>query len=85
MPPMPSEDPWEALKALKVFEEQLRKSDSVDGMRVPDIAEYWKDLMRLLLIFRLKNDGNIKAIRDERDRMYSNVLQIHVDKLVLEV
>jgi len=52
MPPMPAGNPWKAIEALKVAEEQIRNGKEIN---VEDMGldGYWADLARLLQVYAL--------------------------------
>jgi thymidylate synthase len=64
MPHMPKGDPWPSLKKLLCVEERLREDQEVD-IESLSLEPYWKDLARLLQVYRLfrgkKNDEIAKV------------------------
>jgi thymidylate synthase len=64
MPHMPKGDPWPSLQKLLFVEAQLREEQEVDIENL-SLEPYWKDLARLLQVYRLfrgqKNDEIAKV------------------------
>ena len=80
MPPMPIEDPWPAIHYLLEAEAEIRirgKSLSIDSL---ELDPYWKDLIRLLQVFRHLKDRNKNAILELRNKISSAVYNTYIDK-----
>lgn len=76
MPPMPKEDPRDALDSLLDAEEALRMTPpdfSRATTREEALDPYWADLVRLLRAYRHLKDRDAEAILRTRDRMASPV------------
>ncbi|BCO29791.1 thymidylate synthase [Rhodoferax lithotrophicus] len=81
MPPMPLSDPWEYISTLLDVELEIR-SGGVVGLNLIKLPPYWKDLTRLLKIFRLGKNGkagDIKKIYPIKRQMASDVFDIYID------
>jgi len=79
MPAMPIGDPWPAIRKLIAFEEKIR--NGVD----PDLDElkiepYWKDLIRLLVVFAHFKRENAEGITDTLKAMNSKVFASYIDQ-----
>lgn len=76
MPAMPQEDPWNQIEKFMKVEADIRLnvSSSLDGLN-----SYWADLGRLLLIFSLYNNEDIKGIESLRNEMDSSNYHIAID------
>lgn len=65
MPPMPEEDPWKTIGAMISIERDIRAGALVKISQCK-IHEYWKDLVRLLLIYRAskkRQTGNMRRLQ----------------------
>jgi thymidylate synthase len=79
MDPMPSGDPWPAVKALLRVEEGIRLA-VMDPLEAPMSASpYWNDLAILLSIYRLIRDGRLTDVAEARNRLSSPVFGAHID------
>jgi thymidylate synthase len=78
MPAMPEADPWPDINILLCCEAALRA-----GERLPKeadtVAPYWRDLTRLLEVFRLRKYRDIEAITMLRSEMTHQVYLAFVD------
>ena len=63
MPPMPTGDPWSALKALGEAEGLIRRGEAVDAEAL-GLDPYWADLVRLLQVFHANDDATIQGLRN---------------------
>jgi thymidylate synthase len=73
MPPMPGGDPWPNIGLLLEAEASLRTGRSFDVTKLIKIDPYWVDLVRLLQVFRAKQDGDRSAIMELRRNMASKI------------
>jgi thymidylate synthase len=67
MPHMPKGDPWPSLQKLLFVEAQLREEQEVD-IESLSLEPYWKDLARLLQVYRLfrgKKDDEIAKMKND--------------------
>jgi thymidylate synthase len=81
MPQMPHGDPWSHLPKILQAEEAIRSGLSF-GLVGSPLPTYWKDLVRLLQIFRCGKNGQPKDIRrisEIKRRMSSGVYDIYID------
>ena len=81
MPSMPNEDPVPSIKKVLEIEEYIRCNKNPD-IKFDELFldEYWKDIIRLLLIFKLyKNDKNIVSINDISEKMNSTIYKTYID------
>lgn len=78
MPPMPSGDPWKAVKAVGTFEKALRLTGKVAPSR-PALDPYWMDLVRLLGVYRAFRDGDAAAIVKIRGEMSARVFDPYIE------
>lgn len=69
MPPMPKDDPWPSVKILLDAEHRLRTTGSLDESCFNGLDPYWADLIRLLIAFRYKRNGEFDRIARVRDSM----------------
>ena len=80
MPPMPKCDLWPSIGQLLRAERKIRKGD-VQGMReLDDCNSYWKDLGRLLLVFRSSKDSEVDRVRAVRDQMSADYYRPFIDR-----
>jgi thymidylate synthase len=56
MPEMPRDNPWLEIEKVNGYAEKIRNGET-DGLNFPDVSEYWKTHLQLLLIYHFtKND-----------------------------
>ncbi|EKS39845.1 thymidylate synthase [Afipia broomeae] len=79
MPPMPIGDPWPSLRILSEAEERVRTGEQLTASSLP-IDEYWRDLVRLLQIFRATGDE--AQIADLKESMAFKRYSVYVDTRV---
>jgi thymidylate synthase len=84
MPPMPTGDPWPAVKRLLKAESAVRRGKQPV---FDNLDPYWADLVRLLQVFRYSRD---RARPEERDllddikeQMTTDVYDVHILKRTL--
>jgi thymidylate synthase len=64
MPPMPTGDPWPAIKVVLEVEERIRRGEDVD-VGILQLDPYWADLLRLLQVFSARGeDTKIDELRN---------------------
>lgn len=78
MPPMPSADPWVAVRAVVKCEKTLRLTGHMPARR-PALDPYWMDLVRLLTVYRSFRDGDTAAIGKTREEMSARVFDPYID------
>lgn len=80
MPPMPSGDQFPLINALLSHEEKIRQSGLFESSK-SDLPDYWNDILRLLLIFRIgKRPGGGQAITALKKQMTSGVFNTYIDR-----
>lgn len=77
---MPQEAFSDYLSTIVEVEKRIREGD------IPDInelklSEYWKDVLRMLAIFRSKKDKNLPAARAIAEELKNQSLRIYLEKL----
>lgn len=82
MPEMPEGDPWTSIRRLLVAEAELRMTGKIDTANLSELPPYWADLVRLLHVFRLKQDGNLPEMRRVREQMSNDVYAPFIDGLI---
>ena len=80
MPPMPEGAPWAAIGSLVEAERALRLTGSLAGVALAELDPYWRDLIRLLNIFRCWKRGNAHGIETLRDEMHSDVYRPFIEQ-----
>jgi thymidylate synthase len=84
MPPMPSGDPWRAIRILLTHEARLRDgaqaSVSADGALSP----YWQKIQLLLEVFRASRDRKYDVVRALRGKLVSTVYVPFVDARLVD-
>lgn len=83
MPPMPNGNPWPSIGALLQAESEIRLSRTFDEQELDDLDPYWADLVRLLLVFRNRNDVN--RITELRDKMSSPVFRTSINMRIAQL
>lgn len=81
MPPMPGGDPWKYIPILLDVESKIRLNQNIN-LKDVKIPPYWKDLVRLLKIFRHGRSSDINEIRKIypiKQQMASDVFNIYID------
>lgn len=78
MPPMPEGDPFAAIPAVLRAEGRLRKGESIDVSKLK-LDDYWKDLVRLLQVYRHFRDKKPASIGDVQKEMSSRVYDPLID------
>jgi thymidylate synthase len=79
MPHMPKGDPWPSLQKLLFVEAQLRDEQEVDIENLP-LEPYWKDLARLLQVYRLFRDNKNERIAKVRKLMAVDIYDPFIEK-----
>lgn len=82
MPPMPTGDPWPSIATLLRAESSIRTTGAFDADILDKIDPYWADLIRLLQVFRSKQDKKVDTIRALRGGMSCNVYFPFIDKVI---
>ncbi len=78
MPEMPRCDPAPSIQCLLQAEESLR-SGNTSVQDLEDWDDYWADLARLLLIFRLAKNKDSAGVARLRSDMVSQVYDVFID------
>jgi len=68
MPPMPTGTPWRSIERLRIAERAIREGRKIT---IGHLHNYWKDLVRLLKIFRLSQQGKPARIAQLKRQMNS--------------
>src|SRR5438034_7399290 len=82
MPPMPAGDPWPAISLLLQAESAIRTKRTFDETSLDRVDPYWSDLVRLLQVFRCKQDGEAERIKQLRLNMRPDDYFPFVDKVL---
>lgn len=81
MPPMPPEDPMASIETMIRAERAIRLGDRP---RFDNVKPYWKDLIRLLLIYRHSKIPTtifpIKTIKSIKGKMHSDFFDMYIQK-----
>lgn len=77
MPPMPNGTPWQNIEKIVAAEANIRIGKKIE-LNELGLADYWADLVRLLLLFASSKEG--KDISNLRAEMKSKVFDIYIDK-----
>ncbi len=85
MPPMPTGDPWPSITLLLRAESAIRTASAFDDIELGDVDPYWADLIRLLQVFRSKQDKDADRIKALRGRMASNVYFPFIDRVLRQL
>ena len=81
MPSMPTCDPSDGIETLLKVESSIREARATDIDKM-DMAEYWKDLARLLLIFRMqKEKASSSDIEKIKSEVSSNIYLNYIDRV----
>jgi thymidylate synthase len=79
MPAMPRGDPWPAIHSLLKAELAIRTGNTIDDDELKHLAPYWRDLIRLLQVFRARKDKDVEKIKDVRAKMSTNLFHTFID------
>jgi thymidylate synthase len=77
MPPMPWADPWPAIKSLLGAERAIRNGRE-PPKSVESLDPYWRDLVRLLQVFRACNGGDRRQLPALRRKMTCRVFDEYI-------
>jgi thymidylate synthase len=77
MPPMPDGNPWPSLRAVMASERTLRSGAVVDVASLP-LDEYWKDLIRLLQVYRHFRDRQPAEMARVKRQMSARVYDPYI-------
>lgn len=79
MPPMPLVDPWPSIAVLLKAESEIRRNTRVNipGLK---LDHYWKDLVRLLQIYRHYVNKDRKGIARIGKSMWSHVYNPYIER-----
>ena len=84
MPEMPPGDPWASVEKVREIERHLREEGRAD-IGGSGLADYWKDVCRLLAAYRSWRDKDIeqlKALRgDLNSATYKVFIEARIDRL----
>lgn len=84
MPPMPIGNPWSSIENLKAIELDIREGKIIDICEL-DLDSYWKDIARLLLIFRHGKSKNEELIRVQQQKMACSVYNTYIEKKLEDI
>jgi thymidylate synthase len=73
MPPMPIGDPWPSIRFLLEAESALRTGREFLSAELTKIDPYWGDLVRLLQVFKAREQGDDNTIENVRRNMASEI------------
>jgi thymidylate synthase len=76
MPSMPTGLPWASVQRLLAAERAIRKGHRP---KTAGLAPYWKDLIRLLQIFRASKQGDRQVVAELKTLMASPVYRPYID------
>lgn len=79
MPPMPTGDPRRSIREVLEAELRIRNDQAVD-VEGSDLASYWKDLIRLLQVFRHYKNGERAKIARVMSRMSSPIFIPYIEQ-----
>ncbi|MFD0740245.1 thymidylate synthase [Lysobacter koreensis] len=78
MPPMPVGNQFEAVKHFLKVESKIRRKKKVDLDSV-DLEPYWKDLARLLRIYRFSRDSDPRGMARQMKKMTSKIYDQYIE------
>jgi len=82
MPAMPVGDPWPNVDVLLTAEDALRNGRPLLNETISPLEPYWRDLIRLLQVFRSKKDNDLATIKSLRGEMSSDAYLPFIDKMI---
>ena len=85
MPPMPEGDPWTNIRNLLALEATIRTSGMLDSAKAEKLPPYWRDLVRMLQVFKLKQlkqKREIEEIERIRDEFSCELYRPFVDRVI---
>lgn len=80
MPPMPSGDPWPAVRTLLAVERQYRNDQQASEVDVDD-DPYWADLGRLFAAYAVRN-GLPPSLASVRDSLAHPYYKLYLDDVI---
>lgn len=81
MPPMPAGDPWKSIRLMLSLEKKIR-TDKIVKASQSKLHDYWKDLVRLLLIYRASKKQQTGNMRRLQRGMHSKVYDQYILKRI---
>jgi len=79
MPSMPTVDPWRSIANVMSVEQSVRNG-SFPVFAQLDIDEYWRDICRLLVIYKLSKFRKADEILELKEQMHSSVFDMYIDQ-----
>lgn len=83
MPKMPDGDPWPSLSEVLRLESEIRDGQAVNISNV-SIDEYWKDIVRLLEVFRASKSASLVEMERLRGQLYNETYSLYVHEKIEE-
>ena len=81
MSPMPSGNPWPAIRSFLKAEELIR-GGSPDVDLVGELDEYWADLVRLLLVLHYFKEGDIANMEVAKEDMAWAPYRVYIERRI---
>lgn len=77
MPEMPAGDPWESITQILALEKKIRDNPLIN---VNDfiLDDYWKDIVRLIIIHALLKKNDISTVERLTDEMSNDVYDLYI-------
>jgi thymidylate synthase len=85
MPPMPLGDPAAAIQSLLDAEVRLRTGGQVEESYMQALDSYWRDLVRLLQIYRAVKDKDPSRIQELREQMSTDVYDTFIGRKLTSI
>lgn len=82
MPAMPIGDPTEQIRNLVKLERSIRLGKDINDSSLHKTDPYWADLIRLLLLFRHKQDKDVGEMKKMRSEMSSGIYTPYINRLI---
>jgi thymidylate synthase len=80
--PMPSGDPWPAIKQLLQAEALVRRQAPGNDSTMAGMDSYWADLVRLLQVFEAKKRRDLVRIRAIRAEISNQIYVKFIDRVI---
>ena len=79
---MPAGDPWPQIRTFLDIESAIRTTGKLERAKDEALSAYWRDLARMLQIFRLKQDGGLEEIQRIRNDFSCELYRPFVDRVI---
>lgn len=80
MPEMPSQNTFNSIKLLLEYEKEIRTNPNFDIMNLPEVDDYWKDMITLLKIYSLDKNKNKSEINNIKSLLKNSLFKQYIEE-----